>query len=88
MTDAPAGAPQGPRHLPDADQMTIMAALDPLPPRPVHRATEPDLAHPLQGMQVIDLCLALAGPTCGRLLLEFGAEVIKVQVPMPAWGAT
>src|SRR5439155_14825918 len=39
------------------------------------------LSHPLQGYKVLDLCLALAGPTCGRLLLEFGADVIKVQAP-------
>jgi crotonobetainyl-CoA:carnitine CoA-transferase CaiB-like acyl-CoA transferase len=80
LSESP-GAPQGPRHLPDADHATVLAALDRLPPRPVLRATEPDLAHPLQGMKVIDLCLALAGPTCGRLLLEFGADVIKVQAP-------
>lgn len=34
-----------------------------------------------EGIQVIDLCIALAGPTCGRLLHECGAEVIKVQPP-------
>jgi crotonobetainyl-CoA:carnitine CoA-transferase CaiB-like acyl-CoA transferase len=75
------GMPQGPRHLPDADRATVLEALDRLPPRPLLQAAEPGLAHPLQGMQVLDLCLALAGPTCGRLLLEFGAEVIKVQAP-------
>src|SRR5581483_1223746 len=49
-------------------------------------AAEPDLQHPLQGMKVLDLCLALAGPTCGRLLLEFGADVIKVQAPQGGVG--
>lgn len=75
------GAPQGPRHLPDADHAQIVAELDHLPGRPRIRATEPDLAHPLQGMKVVDLCLALAGPTCGRLLGEFGADVVKINAP-------
>jgi crotonobetainyl-CoA:carnitine CoA-transferase CaiB-like acyl-CoA transferase len=32
-------------------------------------------------MKVLDLCVALAGPTCGRLLLEFGADVVKINAP-------
>ncbi len=75
------GAPQGPRRLPDADRAHVLAALDDRPPPPPPAGTEPDLRHPLQGMRVLDLCLALAGPTCGRLLLEFGAEVIKIDPP-------
>jgi crotonobetainyl-CoA:carnitine CoA-transferase CaiB-like acyl-CoA transferase len=35
-------------------------------------APESELAHPLAGLKVVDLCLALAGPTCSRLLGEFG----------------
>ena len=35
----------------------------------------------LQGLKVLDLCLILAGPTCGRTLAEFGAEVIKIDDP-------
>lgn len=80
LTGSP-GVPQGPRRRPDADHAEIVAELDRLPPRPLLEAPKPDLVHPLQGLQVIDLCLALAGPTCGRLLHEFGAEVIKVQQP-------
>jgi crotonobetainyl-CoA:carnitine CoA-transferase CaiB-like acyl-CoA transferase len=30
---------------------------------------------------VLDLGLALAGPTCGRILAEFGAEVVKIGNP-------
>ena len=30
---------------------------------------------------MLDLCVALAGPTCGRLLLEFGADVLKISAP-------
>ena len=32
----------------------------------------------LEGIRVLDLCIILAGPTCGRTLSEFGADVIKV----------
>jgi crotonobetainyl-CoA:carnitine CoA-transferase CaiB-like acyl-CoA transferase len=80
LTGSP-GAPRAPRRLVDADHAEIVAELDRLPPSPLLKATEPDLAHPLAGMKVIDLSLALAGPTCGRLLYEFGADVIKVQPP-------
>jgi hypothetical protein len=75
------GAPRGPRRLPDADRGQILAELDRLPPRPATAGAEPDLRHPLEGLKVLDLCLALAGPTCGRLLLEFGADVVKIGAP-------
>ncbi|HLZ68511.1 MAG TPA: CoA transferase [Dehalococcoidia bacterium] len=35
----------------------------------------------LQGVKVLDLCIILAGPTCGRTLAEFGADVIKIDAP-------
>jgi formyl-CoA transferase len=48
-------------------------------------------AGPLQGLRVIELGTLLAGPFCGQLLGDFGAEVIKVEAPgqgdpMRAWG--
>jgi len=33
---------------------------------------------PLDGVTVLDLCIVLAGPTCGRTLAQYGANVIKV----------
>ena len=34
---------------------------------------------PLQGMTVIELCHHMAGPTCGVMLADMGADVIKVE---------
>ena len=36
---------------------------------------------PLVGLRVIELCNTFAGPACGRMLADFGAEVIKVEPP-------
>lgn len=40
-----------------------------------------DLRAALDGVKVLDLCIILAGPTCGRTLAEFGADVIKIDDP-------
>jgi len=78
------GGPQGPRHAPDADRTEILAEPPRQPEAPA--GIQPDLKNPLQGVKVLDLCVALAGPTCGRLLLEFGADVIKINAPKAGVG--
>nr|NIP15248.1 CoA transferase [Pseudomonadales bacterium]NIX08537.1 CoA transferase [Pseudomonadales bacterium] len=36
---------------------------------------------PLTGVRVVELGQLIAGPFCGQLLGDFGAEVIKVEPP-------
>jgi len=36
---------------------------------------------PLEGVRVVEFCQVAAGPFCGMLLADFGAEVVKVEPP-------
>ncbi len=42
------------------------------------QSTDP---RPLDGVRVLELGTTIAGPFCGRLLADFGAEVVKVEPP-------
>ena len=52
---------------------------------------DPRLSGPLTDLRVIEMGQLLAGPFCGQLMADFGAEVIKVEQPgsgdpMRQWG--
>ena len=38
-------------------------------------------AFPLDGISVIEFCHMVMGPTCGMILADLGADVIKVEPP-------
>jgi crotonobetainyl-CoA:carnitine CoA-transferase CaiB-like acyl-CoA transferase len=49
-----------------------------------------DVTQPLAGVKVVEICNVAAGPFCGMLLADLGAEVIKIENPvggdtMRAW---
>jgi crotonobetainyl-CoA:carnitine CoA-transferase CaiB-like acyl-CoA transferase len=48
---------------------------------PISDGARPRVASALEGVRVVDLTQVLAGPTAGRTLAEFGAEVIKLNNP-------
>ena len=83
------GSVRTPRPKTDAHRAEILKELarTPAPVRPERgqwgrRAKRPkSCARRSQGVKVVDLCIVLAGPTCGRTLAEFGADVIKIDSP-------
>jgi len=43
--------------------------------------SQPGTALPLQGIKVVELGQLIAGPFAGKMLAEFGAEVVKIEPP-------
>ena len=46
---------------------------------------------PLQGLKVVEMGTLIAGPFCGQILGDFGADVVKIEDPktgdpMRQWG--
>jgi crotonobetainyl-CoA:carnitine CoA-transferase CaiB-like acyl-CoA transferase len=83
LSEFPGPRPRA-RRPAGADTAAVLAELAATPdeaPAAAPAGPEPDLAQPLSGIRVLDLGLALSGPTCGRILAEFGAEVVKISKP-------
>ena len=52
----------------------------------------PDERKPLAGLRIVEMGSLIAGPFAGRMLADFGAEVIKIEAPgkldpLRSWGA-
>ncbi len=77
------GSVRSPRPRTDAHRSEILNELEAIERAPKAKATPGNevLASALQGVKVVDLCIVLAGPTCGRTLAEFGADVIRIDSP-------
>jgi len=55
-------------------------------PTPAHAPGDPSNL-PLAGLTVVEFCHIVMGPSCGLVLAELGAEVIKVE-PVPGGDRT
>jgi crotonobetainyl-CoA:carnitine CoA-transferase CaiB-like acyl-CoA transferase len=75
------GSVRRPAPKPDQHRAELLRELEAVTPEPASPATEATLRAALQGVRVLDLCIILAGPTLGRTLGEFGADVIKIDNP-------
>jgi len=69
-----------PRHVLDTDRAAILDELSSSRRTQAPGKNVPTL--PLAGVRVVDATQILAGPTCGRILAEYGAEVIKINAPV------
>ena len=75
------GGPQGPAPTVGQHTDEVLAELGLAAPPVTGPDTPRDLRHPLDGVVVLDLGLAIAGPFGTQLLSDLGATVIKVNTP-------
>ena len=76
------GAVRSPRPKLDAHRAEILSELKLRKPAAAGgNSTGKPMRGALEGIKVLDLCIILAGPTCGRTLAEFGADVVKIDSP-------
>jgi len=75
------GEVRGPAPTPDQHREQILAELKAKPSAVQSVSPEAQFRSALAGIKVLDLCIILAGPTMGRTLSEYGADVIKIDNP-------
>ncbi|MEC9309263.1 MAG: CoA transferase [Chloroflexota bacterium] len=73
------GRVKAPAPRPNQHRSQILSELKPKSRNTDHTSTA--ITKALQGIKVLDLCIVLSGPTMGRTLAEYGAEVVKIDNP-------
>ena len=75
------GEVRHPAPAPDQHREEILSEVASQGPATGSQWIEGTMRSVLDGVKVLDLCIILAGPTCGRTLAEYGADVIKIDNP-------
>ena len=80
LSKAP-GKVSGPAPVLDQHREGILSWLASRRPDNGRPVAETTMRAAMDGVRVLDLCIELAGPTLGRTMAEFGADVIKINHP-------
>lgn len=78
LSETPAVAGR-PRRAAPADRTALLEAWS--GPSPVAAGDSRPIVKAIKDLRVVDLTQILAGPSAGRILAEYGADVIKVNAP-------